>query len=600
MQRQIEKHKELSLIYYAYQNILVTKQRYDYNDMILYVVEHLEEDENFQIRIAERFDYILVDEHQDTNRAQNNVLELLFAKAMKPNLFVVGDEKQAIFGFQGASLDNFLYFQNVFPKAKLIALKENYRSPQKLLDGALSMIGNNKKNISDMLTGISEELHAQVQSKTKSLNLQEFATSQGEHYFIGKKIQEFLKAKVPAQEIAILVREHRDAPPIARLLGKMNVPYIWESQQNMLEDRGVKSVLCILRYLANFGNEEKLLPVLHVEELGISAFDIYTLYATRVQKGVTPKPTMLELMAPHSHYSNIRLQNPEAITRVWENLNQWKKMFHNQDPLSLFESVVREGGFLKQIKAAEGDPRPLAGIQTLFSQLKKQLHSKPASTMEDFISYIDLVQDHNIKIKTETIIAPLHAVRLMTVHSAKGLEFDYVFVPNLYDAKWGGRIRPNPLKLPNIESKDVEVLKDNDAYEDERRIFFVALTRARKGAYISLSQMNEEGREQIPSTFLKEIPENLLYKNPGGTYDKEIQQMPQLLFAEVKSLPSPIKEREFIAELFRTRGLAVTALNNYLECPWKYFYVNLLRVPQAPTKHQLYGTAVHTALHSFF
>ncbi|MBI2463095.1 MAG: ATP-dependent helicase [Candidatus Spechtbacteria bacterium] len=656
----INKNRELVVVYERYQQELAQQKRYDYNDMILFVVKKLQNDENFRMRVSEAYDYILVDEHQDTNNGQNNVLALLCSENEAPNLFVVGDEKQAIFRFQGATLANFLYFHKRFSGAKLITLHQNYRSSQPILDGAMDLIKQNQSRISNILPEVNDALYANREGSylgppggpryepKKPIEFWEFADTQSENYFIGKKIEELIANGVDPREIAVLVREHESAVPVTSIFAKLGIPYVWESQHDMLEDAQVKKILSIMRYAVDFGSDEKLLPVLHIDTLGIPPIDIYRLFAYRnkieyahhrhgvlgipyvdnldsKKKTDDVKPTVIELMGATQVHKKLHFENSPAIFHAYSLLSGIRQDLASENALVLFERIVREGKFLDIVKQNGDDPRMMAGIHALFRELKNFLSSHPSSggtsrkaNLADFLQHLDLVEKHNIKIKTSSFKASLRAVRVMSVHGAKGLEFDYVFVPNAADSKWGGRVKPRLFRLPQLITASEEgltLLKGGsdpprpslidtdpkiDKYEDERRLFFVALTRARHGAHISCTLLNDAGREQIPTNFISEIRSELVARGGTEAYELEAQQNPALFFSSSIATTPPLQEREFVAELFTKRGLPVTAFNNYLECPWKYFYINLLRVPHAPSKQQMYGTAIHAGLHDFF
>lgn len=190
-----------------------------------------------------------------------------------------------------------------------------------------------------------------------------------------------------------------------------------------------------------------------------------------------------------------------------------------------------------------------------------------------------------------------HAVRLMTAHKSKGLEFDYVFIAGVCDGKWGNKRRVKTLALPFETAVDTSELERN---EDERRLFYMALTRARKAVSVTISTHSTEGKEQVPSQFISEIRAELKDEIHANAEEEEFMAKKEMLFLPRKTSAPALEDREFLKELFSKRGFSVTALNNYLECPWKYFYVNLLRLPQMPTVHQIYGTAMHAALQRFF
>lgn len=593
-QKRIFKNKELGIIFGAYQKHLAAQGLYDYNDMVLRVVEKLENDANFLVRVASRHTYILVDEHQDTNSAQNRVLRCL-AEEENPNIFVVGDEKQAIFRFQGASLENFLSLRQLFPQAKLIALQDNYRSPQMLLDAAVAVM----KNVQVILP---PKLHAAGKPKTKKLAVErpitfsDFASAEDEQYFILRQIKAYLRKKVPASEIAVIAREHKDLEPIAAALAKSGIQFSWERPRSVFDDLWAWKLITVFRYLADFSNEEKLLPVLHIKEMGILPLDLYNLLAYRGTLHVKPRPTILEIMGNSGAYPDLRLLDRASLQKAFTTLCAWKTTAHNQTLLELFPEVASDLGVLRDLKFSEGLAH-LKFLQVIFKQIKEVLAKNPRAQLAELVDIFNVTEEHNLRVKFTNTIRTENAVRLLSVHGAKGLEFDYVFIPNLSDSRWGGRKKPELLKLPEL----VSLAGETGRYDDERRIFFVALTRAKKHVYLSYAREDESGREYVPSIFLREIDDCLFTKVSPKPHSNTKDAPPLFLTPAPKE--SALARRDlqnFVTSHFKLQGLSVTALNNYLVCPWQYFYVNLLRVPRTPTISQFFGTAIHETLRAFF
>ena len=208
LNKSTERNKELCVVYKEYQAELLKSRYYDFSDMIMEVKKVLEQNNNLLLILQEQYQYILVDEHQDTNKAQNKIIELLANYHKNPNLFIVGDEKQAIFRFQGASLENFLYFKNLYKGVKEISLKHNYRSTQTILNAA-----HNLKPSSTQLKSSSNQ-------PENLINRRPFSNSDSENYFLAKEIKELIDAGQKAEQIAVLYRENRDVSPIARIFRK--------------------------------------------------------------------------------------------------------------------------------------------------------------------------------------------------------------------------------------------------------------------------------------------------------------------------------------------------------------------------------------------
>jgi DNA helicase-2/ATP-dependent DNA helicase PcrA len=588
-QRNIEKNKEMVAVFDLYQAKL-KEEGYDYDDMILSVVLELESNSIFLQRVQEQYKYLLADEHQDTNLAQNKVLELLCAHQKEPNIFVVGDEKQSIYRFQGASIANFLYFHSRFPNSKIITLKENYRSTQSILDAAGSVI--------------PAPLTANVAYAKEKTRVYSFLNSDSENYFVARKIKKLIKNGADAREIAVLYRDNRDVYPIRDMLEKNSVPYAIESDEQVLENSDVRNLFLLIKAVSDFGSEEKLAKALHADFLKIPALDIYKLLHQR-------KARLYDVLARRGLMRTLGISKAIRLNNFYRHLSSWNNMARNKSAPQVFEAIVRESGFFDHILSM-GDYIEGIGRVRLLHQLAKRLAAESSArggsavggrnyTLGDFARYLELIGEKGVSLRGKKINVKRSAVRLMTAHRAKGLEFDYVFIVGANMGHWGKRRIGKLLKPPqfNVTGSDPVTKREQtptDAEDDERRLFYVALTRARKQVYISYASVREDGREVFPSQFIEEI--GGAHKTSGNSeiYEKGLEDNPKIFFVKRKEIRIKEDERDFLREVFEKRGLSPTALNNYLECPWKYFYNNLLQIPRAKTKHEMYGTAVHAAL----
>ncbi len=547
------KEKELGLVYKKYQQELRAQKLYDFDDMILETVIALKSNKKFLLELQEKYQYILVDEHQDTNGAQNKTLELLASYDDQPNLFIVGDEKQAIFRFQGACLENFLYFKNKYPRVKLVVLEQNYRSRQKILDAAHSVITNN------LATLASTPLKSNQKTTGNKINIISFENPEAECLFLCQKIKEENKT-TPAPEIAVLYRENKEAEALADILSRNKIPFAIESDENILEDIEIKKLNVLFNAVYSPNNTELAFPAAHLDFLEIDPLEIY--------------------------------KNPNHIPQnFYHKLINWKKLSYNQNFARFFETVIKDSGFIKRLLKQPDYHHQITKINALFGEVKKISKGKNNFELKDYLEYIETLQEHNLPIKIKTT-TPENAVRLMTAHKAKGLEFDIVFITNACDKHWGNRRNINHFNLPVTLAYTDKVERN----EDERRLFYMALTRAKKDIFITYSALSAEGREQVPSQFINEIkPEFVTTPSVKSATPREA-----MIWLKQSPAQPTIDENKLVKNLFTLKGLSPTSLNNYLRCPWSFFYNNLLQIPKTPTNSQMYGTAKHRALQKFF
>jgi len=602
--KHVERNLEVAELYANYQKAILAANQYDFSDMIMYVAQALENDSALARVLQDAYDYFLVDEHQDTNDAQNKIIELLAgggggaAENDHPNLFVVGDEKQAIFRFQGASLENFHYFQKKYKNVKLISLRSNYRSTQAILDAA--------QGVSPRAAG--GELVAKAGHPEAPANLVAVSAPDVEYYFIARKIKELLGAKKnPAkpEEVAVLFRDNKDAAPLARMLEKEKVPFNIESDQDVLGDEEIKKLIRILRAVEHFGRDYELAEALHVDFLDIAPMDVYKLTSYAAKQHIK----LYDVLRNDAQLKQAGLTETgqTAALKFFNGLSDWARAAKNRGAGDAFEMIVRDSGFLAATLNHPSATEKLAKLHALFDLLKSFIERQKNYTLTDFFTYLDLMEEHGVAIKSTETLRLSGRVRLMTAHRAKGLEFDYVFVMGAVDRKWGTRSRHESIKLPPAIYRAVaaaeEALGEDDADKnaDERNVFYVALTRARKEVFVTRAYTDREGKEQLPTQFIAELKEDILTPLDVAPYEKEFAtRRGEIEFAAPAPKTPELKDKAFLNELFKTQGLSVTGLNNYLECPWQYFYRNLVRIPEAPNKHLSFGNAVHAALKSYF
>jgi DNA helicase-2/ATP-dependent DNA helicase PcrA len=587
LQKNIERNKELAIVYKKYQQSLRESNFYDYSDMIVEVKVALQKSNDLLLILQEKYQYILVDEHQDTNSAQNKILELLASYYKNPNLFIVGDEKQAIFRFQGASLENFLYFKNLYKNVKEISLKHNYRSTQTILDASHNLKPDSLKLLSN--SNNPENL----------VNIRPFLNPKAEYNFLANNIKQLIDNGHKPEQIAVLYRENRDVFEIARIFRKFNISFTIESDQDILDDQDIKKLLIILRAVQSFGKDRELVELLYVDIFDIPALDIYKL--SSFKRGSLG---LYDVIKSENIMQEAKIENIDKLKEIYKKLSLWKKQSYNKNAVAIIEDIIRDSGLLAKILSDSLAIEKIEKLGTFFDQVKGLITSHKDYTLDDFFEYLNVIKEHNISIKNKGLLYSLGKVRLMTAHKSKGLEFDYVYIINAQDGHWGGRRNHENIKLPSqifsmLNKIDNDLAEDDD--EDERNLFYVAITRAKKQVTITYAIKNQEGREKLSSVFVQEIKpefiktfemENVEIKIPENDSETE--------FAKDFDNKASIKEKEFLNDLFIKNGLSVTALNNYLACPWNYFFNNLLRLPGNQNKFMIFGTAVHEALKNYF
>ncbi len=576
--RALHKDAELARLFERYEATLRERRKYDFDDALLLLIRALSADELFLRELQEEYHYFLVDEHQDTNGAQNKILELLASFFDEPNLCIVGDEKQAIFRFQGASLANFLYFEKRFRNVRRITLTTNYRSHQGILDAAHGLIAHARESIPAPLVASA--------GTPRTVGIYRLNADDEELLYLAEAVRTKLSEGVPPHELCVLVRTNRDVAAVRDYFERLSIPCIVESGHGVLDDSDVRALNRILEALADLSNDDSLVRLLFIDFLGIALEDAYAILRDARERKVPLFESLTHPAVPLAHPREVH-----ALARL---LASWKRTAENESFLVCFEQVVRESGLLTHIEHSPFHVEKFDKLVRLFDEVKAHVHRSPHFSATDYKTFLTILGEHGITLeaKSRSIV---EAVRIMTAHRAKGLEFDYVFIVRAYDGHWGGRKGHAGFLLPYT---NVEATGDTEETEDERRLFFVALTRARKDVSVSYSVRSSEGRERVPSQFIEEIPAEL--RREYGAAEVGVENKRPPLFVAHTPISEVEKYLPFVRAHFNQKGLSATALISYLNCPWEWFYHHFFHTQFLKSVQQKRGTAVHRALQAYF
>ena len=575
LKKQIAKTRDLLTVYTAYEARLFKQKRYDFDDLMLEAVRALSEGSAFLREVQESIFYVLADEHQDANIAQNSLLELLINYQENPNLFIVGDEKQAIYRFQGANLDTMHHFRELFKGTQIIPLSENYRSTQTILDVALSLISASSD------THLSHvPLRSQVKHDTdEHLTVIEAATPNDEGAYIANDIKQHLLAGVQSEDIAVLLRRNKDVTAFATLLRKHGVPVIG-TEQNIFENRFVKALVRFLTVI-NEPADTQFAGILALPNFHLSISDIWRITSTARRLRIP----IISLLASPRELSTALVHDGDTVQRLYKLIDHLAHKASIERPAVIASEAMKAPGILDSALQAPDSEESIGALRAcldMFDDLSEREHD---ALLPRALSQIALACDKGISQKSR-FIESFNRVKVMTIHRSKGREFSLVYVPRFTDNKWGGRAHANHFHLPGVLTTESEI-------EDERRLFYVAITRAKKHCTISYARSKEDGSSTNPASFISDIDASYItYITPLSAPEFPLRQMN---INSKKNLPTD-DERATLVSAFLSQGLTPTALNNYLDCPWHYFYVNLLRIPESENKFMLFGTAIHATL----
>ncbi len=594
-----------------YQDLMRKKNRYDFDDMINWVIRAFEENKNLLSNYQERFQYILVDEYQDTSGTQNKLVQLLISYWDKPNVFVVGDDDQSIYRFQGANIENMLEFANAYTKDLVtVVLTNNYRSTQPILDVSKTLINKNEERLVKQIEGLSKELVASnslISTLTNQPVIHEYASVKEEMAAITFEVAALLQQDITPGKIAVIYKENKYGEELAKYFRLKDIPVYSKRNINILEHPFVSKLLLLLRYLnaehdIPYGGDEMLFEILHFDFYNIPPIEIakltvevnnrkYNGELTSIRKVLSDKantpPKDLFDTGINDSLKNISLVIEQLIADV-----------SNTTLQQLFENIIRDAGVLPYIMKSAEKINLLQLLTALFDFIKEETSRNTLLTLNGLIGIIDLMEKESLPLPMLQIAGNDKGVNLLTAHGSKGLEFEYVFFAGVNASNWEKKRKPGGgYKLP-----DTMFSSQPKANEEEelRRLFYVALTRAEKFLSISYARFRNDGKEMEPSMFIAEIlEEHQLAIEKINLTVEQLTDFEVLQFTE--QAPEIEKaEEDFITALLEKFAMNVTALNNYLKCPLQFYYQNLIRIPSGKNEATEFGSAIHHALEKLF
>lgn len=556
----IEKCKKTELfadVYAVYEQQKRDRGFMDFDDLIIEFLRALQHDELFRRLLQERYLYIHVDEHQDTNDAQNLIVRLIAEFFDNPNVFIVGDEKQAIYRFQGASVENFLALKAAWPSMMTVSLSTNYRSHQSLLDASFSMIeqnydGDEHRELRIPLAAGNDETPRPVDVVVGE------NVAAAEAYLI-ESVRD-LREHEPQATIAVITRRNRELERVLSALEGAGISVSSERSIDIFAHPMGRCFFDLIEYLADPTRIEALARTMIAGCWGLSITDAAALIGA-LRSGTA---TDLESRLPG-------LQRIHAA-RIG-------------DALTFLVTACRESGYAALAARNPANAQVWRGIMALAeSVVRDQRITDPADLMRALLAYRQSAETKTVKV---SVGAPDSAVVAMTAHGSKGLEFDYVFLPYATEEAWVGRARGASFVLPERGASGNDI-------RDLRRLFYVALTRARRHAILLTAREESDGKALTPLRFIDEI-------DPTHTASITLPRVdisPETVAAV--AVDRGAAEARAITDLAKrkltTSGLSVTALNHFLEDPQKFLLESILQLPQAPSASAEKGSAMHAAM----
>lgn len=609
IEEQVERMERLraaATLFPEYSRTMYRARRYDFADMILWVLREFERNEALLRNYQEQYLYFLVDEYQDTNGSQNAILHKLIEYWDNPNVFIVGDDDQSIFEFQGARLKNLLDFHQDFEEdLTLVLLQDNYRSSQKILDSSKVLIDNNQHRAVAVLDGLEKDLKAKNKTfaKTKTLpNIIAYPNRAHEDADIVAQIEQLHQEGFPLNEVAIVFAKHKQGRNIIDLLEKKGIPYNTRRSVNILEQPMIQNLRLFLEYIAleyskPYSGEHLLFKIMHFDFLKIESQDLAKLsfYIAKQDK----KPLWRDLIADTQKIYRLDLEVTKSVSNFSKLLNQLIGSYGNMTLLTLVEKIVNRSGLLHQILQQEDKEWQVQVLSTFLDFVKTETDRNPRISLQRLLDILKNMDDNRLAIGVNKNVVTDDGVNLMTAHSSKGLEFQRVFIIDAIKDNWEPSNSRSSYRFPFPDT--LTFSGEEDALEAKRRLFYVAMTRAKERLHISFAQKDQKGKALQHSVFIDEITTSTRVEIETRELSKtSLLDAQILLLQETENPRIPESDKARIDELLANFTMSISSLNQFIRCPLSFYYEKILRIPTTSSEAAAYGTAMHYALQKLF
>jgi DNA helicase-2/ATP-dependent DNA helicase PcrA len=632
LQGKVENNKIIGAaeIFSQYQKELSRAGYFDYDDMINRAISALQENPSFKLDIQERYQYLMLDEFQDTNRSQLKLVELLTDNPSNdghPNVLAVGDDDQAIFSFQGAELGNMIEFTRLYKDIKLINLEDNYRSHKDILSTAYNVANTIEERLSHKLQLPEKKLKASnVNIQNSQLERWQFSSDARQFEWVAEKIDYLVNQKgLQPSEIAVIAPKHKHLEPLVPYLQKFNLPIKYEKRENILEDPRIVELLVAAQLVSalskkNFALADSLWPaVLSANYFNIPTSKIWELsWKAKDEPSTNDENIWIKMILSDqtlkpigSFFLKLSIIEPnEPLEKILDYLTGTTELAINEPDVNDYKLPYFDYYFSPEKKSQDANSylTLLNNLTILREKIREyHKHKDKILLLDDLLELLADYQNANEKmLNTSPYQSSANSVELLTAFSAKGLEFEAVFILAVHDGVWGMKDRSvnNIISLP----VNLKIIRRAGATKDEKkRIFFVALSRAKSKLFLLGYSQSYSGAVNEPLEFLDETDQKtgiLPVSSAQIKTDPSETETIERLETTWKRRHSEAIYNQELLELARPRvenfQLSATHLNSFLDLtrggPENFFINTILRFPKSPSADGQFGNAIHETL----
>lgn len=583
-----KKTLELARAFQTYEELKEKEGIMDFGDLIVKTLKLFRQRPNVLKKYKERFKYILVDEFQDTNFSQNQLAILLAGKGRNANITVCGDDDQSIYRFRGAAVSNIIYFRKTYPEAKVIVLTKNYRSSQLILDKAYELIKHNNPDRLEVVEGVEKKL---VSKRKVNGEIKFFHLKRGEEEadLVAKKIIFLVKEEkeYKYQDIAILVRANNHADSFIRSLSRYGIPFRFLGVSKLFKQPEVIDLISYLKVLYDPYDSTAFFRLLSIEEFGIKPHELALLGSITKRKN----KSLFELLE-NLDSLNLSSKTKGVIEKIYLIIKKHLSKIRKETAGQLLYYFLEETGLLTKLLNPDTPyaQKKAKNISLFFDRLKAYENTHEDATVFSVVDWLEISAEiGESPLLTPEELGAEDAVNILTIHSAKGLEFPVVFLVNLVNERFPSRDRKEKIPIPDELVK--EILPQGDYHlQEERRLFYVGMTRAKdKLFFTAASFYGDEKRERKVSPFIFEA------LGDSSLFFEKTTPSKQL------SLLDYTKKEEGLTPFpFHLDYISYSQIEAFRICPLHYKLKYILNIPTPPSPAANLGSSVHLTLRDLY
>jgi len=603
---EIKRINEVADAYHIYNQLLLDNNSLDFGDLIFYTIKLLKERPNVLKLLQAQYKYILVDEFQDVNWAQYQLTQMIVGD--HGQLTVVGDDDQSIYAFRGASVSNILRFKNDYPKAKEIVLTENYRSEQAILDLAYKLIQNNNPDRLEVKLKIDKKLTAcchpdrpaqggeaegsldYAQDDKQVIHIHQATLDQE----VNGVIEEIQKIKISDPEatwdnFAILVRANNHATPFINRLQAYKIPYEFLASDGLYRQPIVLDCVNFLKLVDNYHESTAIFRLLNAPFWSFEASDLQklTLHAKK-------KTTSFYDLLKQAQILDLSKNGLEIATKLVSLIQTSSQSAKTEKTSVLLYKFLQDSGYLTYLAHEENQGntqiiRQIYQLKQFFDNIQARENANPEhANVQAFLDYYQMILESGDKGELYRPTDTPDSVNILTIHGAKGLEFKYVFVVNLVEDRFPTRKRSDGIEIP-LELIKEQLPEGDEHIEEERRLFYVAITRAKKRIYLTSAGDYGGSREKKISRFLAELDFVVTEKIPKEKLTKNLAEINTTTETTDPQANYPLPD-----------VFSFSQIKAYDNCPYQYKLANILKLPTKGSGIFSFGQSLHSTLQKFY